>query len=116
MNKKAKHIVFIVFAVLAFIAALYHIAAFVQPFDTSPAWRHAIFIAVCTICIYGLLKRPKWFVWFFGILMIQQLYSHGSHLLLLMKEDQFNLIDAAVVLSMPLAFVLLLQARKTNGG
>jgi len=104
--------VFIVFAALAFAAMLYHVAAFVQPLDESPPWRHAIFIAVCTVCIYGLLKRPKWFVWFFGILMIQQLYSHGSHLLLLLKENKFNLIDGAIVLLMPLVFILLLKEKK----
>jgi len=112
MSSRSKNMVFIVFAALAFAAMLYHVAAFVQPLDESPPWRHAIFIAVCTVCIYGLLKRPKWFVWFFGILMIQQLYSHGSHLLLLLKENKFNLIDGAIVLLMPLVFILLLKEKK----
>ena len=108
---KSKNIVFIVFAVLAFAAMLYHTIGAVQPFDNTPASRHIIFIAVCTICMYGLLKRPKWFVWFFGILMLQQLYSHGSHLLVLLKENKFNLIDAAIVLLMPLVFILLLKEK-----
>jgi predicted membrane protein len=112
MNKKARHIIFMVFAALAFIAVLYHIAAFVQPLDESPAWRHAIFIAVCTICVYGLLKRPKWFVWFFGVLMVQQLYSHGSRLIHLLQADKFNFIDAAVVLLTPIVFILLLKEKK----
>lgn len=114
MNKKARHIILIVCAGFAFIAALYHIAGIVQSFDATPAWRHALFTGICTICVYGLLKRPKWFVWFFGILTVQQLYSHGSHLLLLLREYKFNLIDAAIVLVMPLIFILLLTDKKTT--
>jgi len=114
MNSKARDIIFIVFAVFAFAAMLYHTVGAVQPFDSTAAWRHIIFIGVCTICMYGLLKRPRWFIWFFGILMIQQLYSHGSHLLSLLKENKFNVIDAAVVFLMPLVFILLLKDRKTT--
>ena len=112
MNNKTRHIVFIVFAVLAFAVMLYHTVGAVHPFDATPAWRHTVFIGVCTVCIYGVLKRPGWFVWFFGILTVQQLYSHGSHLLLLFKENKFNPIDAAIVFVMPLVFILLLTGKK----
>ena len=112
MNSKVRHIVFIVFALLGFAAMFYHTAGAVQPFDATPAWRHTLFIGICTICIYGLLKRPKWFVWFFGALTVQQLYSHGSHFVQLLKTDKFNPIDAAVLLLMPLVFTLLLVDRR----
>lgn len=115
MNSKARHIAFIVFAVLAFAALLYHTAGAVQPFDATPAWRHALFIGICTICIYGLLKRPQWFVWFFGILMIQQLYSHGSHFIQVLRQNKINTIDVAVLLLMPLLFILLLRDSKSKG-
>ncbi|MGG9960593.1 hypothetical protein [Ferruginibacter sp. SUN106] len=114
MSSKTRHILFMVFAGLAFAAMLYHTVGAVQPFDTTPAWRHTLFIGICTICMYGLLKRPKWFVWFFGALTVQQLYSHGSHLIHLLQEDKLNFIDAAVVLLTPLVFILLLMDSKSK--
>jgi hypothetical protein len=114
MSNKTRHISFVIFAVLAFAALLYHTAGAVQPFDKTPAWRHTLFIGINTICIYGLLKRPKWFLWFFGVLTVQQLYSHGSHFINLLQENKFNLIDAAVLVLMPLIFILLLIDRKTK--
>jgi hypothetical protein len=114
MNSKARHISFIISAILAFAAMLYHTVGAVQPFDSTAAWRHMIFIGVCTICIYGLLKRPRWFVWFFGILMIQQLYSHGGHLILLLRENRFNPLDTVIVFVVPLIFILLLTDKKTT--
>jgi hypothetical protein len=115
MNNKARHIAFIIFSVFAFAAMLYHTAGAVQPFDATPAWRHSLFIGICTVCVYGLLKRPKWFIWFFGILTVQQLYSHGSHFIsILQGENKVNLIDAAVLLLMPPVFILLLIDRSKN--
>jgi len=106
--------IFIAFAVLAFAAMLYHTIGAVQPFDATPVWRHVLFIGICTICIYGLLKRPQWFVWFFAILTIQQLYSHGRHFIQLLQEGKLNLIDAAVLLLTPLLFILLWRDRKSK--
>ena len=114
MNSKAGHIVFIACAVLAFAVMLFHTVGAVQPFDSTPAWRHTLFIGINVICIYGLAKRPKWFVWFFGALTVQQLYSHGSHFIKLLQENKVNLIDAAVLILMPLVFILLLMYRKTE--
>ena len=114
MSSKIRSISFKIFAGLAFAAMLYHTVGAVQPFDATPAWRHTIFIGVCTICIYGLLKRPKWFVWFFGALTIQQLYSHGSHFISLLHENKFNPVDAAVLFFTPLIFILLLVDKRSN--
>lgn len=114
MNNKVGHTIFIIFAVLAFAAMLYHTIGAVQPFDATPAWRHTLFIGICTICIYGLLKRPKWFVWFFGIVTVQQLYSHGSHFIKLLQEHKINVTDTAVIVLTPLVFILLLLDRKPN--
>jgi hypothetical protein len=106
--------IFIAFAVLAFAAMLYHTIGVVQPFDATPVWRHALFIGICTICIYGLLKRPQWFVWFFGALTVQQLYSHGSHFIKLFQEGKLNLIDATVLLLTPLLLILLWKDSKSR--
>lgn len=114
LNSKAIHKTFIVFAILGFAPLFYHIEGTVKPFDATPVWRHTLFIGICVICIYGLLRRPNWFVWFFGILTLQQLYSHGIHFIDLVQENKVNLIDAAILLLMPLVFILLLKDRKTE--
>jgi hypothetical protein len=113
MSKKTRHILFIIFAVLAFAALLYHTAGAVQPFDKTPAWRHALFIGINTICIYGLLKRPKWFVWFFGVLAVQQLYSHGSYAIELWQQQHLvHWISVADILLLPVLLILLLADKK----
>jgi hypothetical protein len=114
MNNKARHILFILFAVLAFAALLYHIIAVVQPFDATPAWRHTLFMAISTICIYGLLKRPSWFIWFFGLLLVQQLYSHGTHFFKLLEDNKINSVDIAVLLLTPILFLLLLTDKSNK--
>ena len=113
-DSKTRHKIFIVFAILFFAPLCYHMAGAIKPFDATPVWRHTLFIGINVICIYGLLKRPNWFVWFFGILTLQQLYSHGSHFINLVRENKVNLIDAAVLLLMPVVFILLLKDRKTE--
>jgi hypothetical protein len=112
MNKKALQILFVAFSLLAFAAMVFHIIGAIKPFDATPAWRHSLFIGINIICIYGLLKRPNWFVWFWAILTLQQLYSHGSHFLRLLSENKFTWIDFGVLVLMPAIFVLLLIDKK----
>lgn len=114
MNKKVIPVIFIVFALLAFAAMIYHITGVIKPFDATPAWRHSLFIGINIICIFGLLKRPNWFVWFWGILTLQQLYSHGSHFLRLLEEGKFTWIDLGVLILMPVIFILLLLDKKST--
>ncbi len=123
MNNKVRKFLFVIFSMLAILAALYHSLCifayysntdlYIFGTDRSPLWRHALFICICIICMYGLLKRPLWFVWFFGVLTLQQLYSHGSHFINLLQEHKINWVDAVVVVLTPLVFILLLADRKT---
>lgn len=112
MSKKAIPVMFAVFALLAFAAMLYHVYGATKSFDDTPSWHHSLFIGINIICIYGLLKRPVWFAWFWGLLTIQQLYSHGSHFVRLLSENKFTGIDFGVLLLMPLIFILLLKYKK----
>jgi len=114
MSKKAVHILLIGFAVLGFAALIYHMVGAINPFDSTPAWRHSLFIGINIICLYGLLQRPSWFVWFWGVLTVQQLYSHGSHFIRLLSEGKFIWIDFGVLLLMPLGFILLLADKKST--
>lgn len=111
MSKKLLQILFTAFALLAFAAMVYHIAGTIKPFDSTPAWCHALFVAINIICMYGLLKRPAWFIWFWTALTFQQLYSHGSHFAELLSENKFIWIDFGVLILMPVIFFFLLQIK-----
>jgi hypothetical protein len=114
MNKKALQILFIAFALLALAAMVYHVIGAIKPFDATPAWRHSLFIGINIICIYGLLKRPVWFIWFWTLLTLQQLYSHGAHFVRLLSENKFTWIDFGVLVLMPVIFILLLIDKKST--
>ena len=113
MNKKTLHFIFIVFAVLAFCALVFHIKEIFYPATITPAWRHAIFVLINCICIYGLLKRPKWFVWFVGLLTLQQWYSHGSYAVELWQTaHKIHWPSVGVLVLMPVSFILLIFDRR----
>ena len=115
MNKQTRNIFFIAFAVAALLAAAYHIKGFFYPTETSPLWRHALFVFISAICIYGVLKRPGWFIWFIGLLTLQQWYSHGSYAIKLwQQEHQIHWISIADILLLPLLFILLLVDKKAK--
>jgi hypothetical protein len=114
MSKKVPHIIFIIFSVISFIALLYHIKGLCYPNNLTPAWRHAIFVGINAICIYGLLKRPNWFIWFVAALTLQQWYSHGSYIIdLWQKQHIIHWISVADILLLPVLFILL-RADKKN--
>ena len=113
MSKKALSIIFITAAIASFAALLFHLKGIFYPSAETPAWRHAIFVAVNCICIHGFLKRPRWFTWFVGLLTLQQWYSHGSYAIeLWQKQHSIHWISVCVVIFMPVLFVLLLIDRK----
>src|SRR4051812_31529636 len=79
---------FKVFAVIACVTAIYHFAGIFYKIDGSPAWRHSLFAGINLFCVYGILKRPKYFVYLVAILLIQQYYSHGTYLVHLWIESK----------------------------
>jgi hypothetical protein len=73
----------VVFWFWSFVSASFVVAVLVHAYclfapDSSPAWRHALFVALNLGVAWGCWRRPRWFVWAFGLLLVQQLYSHGS--------------------------------------
>ena len=113
MNKKTLQVLFIVFALLALAATVYPAIGSIKPFDATPAWRHILFVGINIICIYGLLKRPYWFIWFWTLLTLQQLCSHGSHFVRLLSENKFTWIDFGVLVLMPVIFILMLIDKRS---
>ena len=113
MNKKTLQIIFIVFAVLAFCVLVFHVKGIIYPTANSPWWRHALFVVINGISIYGILKRPKWFIWFVGLLTLQQWYSHGSYAVELWQTaHQIHWISLGVIVLLPILFILLIFDRK----
>ena len=109
MTKQISFAIFGGLAALCFGVLIYHIIGVIHPFDKTPAWRHAIFVGVCSISVDGVLKRPEWFTWFIAILTIQQWYSHGSYAIeLWQKQHTIHWVSVGVIIFLPVIFILLL--------
>ncbi len=92
-------------SVLALAVALYHLVGIFYQVNTSPWWRHAIFILISLFCAYGFSKRPLYFLYFFAILVAQQFYSHGTNLV--SQWMGYNKTDWVSIFLLPLLVVLL---------
>jgi hypothetical protein len=90
------------------LAGLYHLIGLFAEINKEPLWRNGLFVIINLFCFYGLLKRPGYFVYLFGILLLQQVYSHGGDLLNLWStHKQVDWLSLGVIIYMPLVFVLL---------
>jgi hypothetical protein len=84
MSSSPRDLLFRVSAVGAVIAAMFHAAAMLSPAiarleysPTYPAARHVVFIIIDLALGWLLLRRPRWLVWAFAVLTLQQLNGHG---------------------------------------
>ncbi len=108
--KKRPVKIFYFYAFMAAVVGLYYVNRHFFLSQLESGFRNLAFVGICTICVFGLIKRPKWFLYFFGVLMLQQLYSHGSqlftqwHLL-----HTINYINLCIVVMMPVIFVSLIR-------
>jgi len=104
------------FALLSFCAALYHTVGLFHHVNDAPRWRHALFIAIDLVCVFGFLRRPRWFVWFFAVLAVQQWSSHGGSLLRKFAEEgHLSWIDLGGVIFMMSALIcLIIDARRKS--
>lgn len=102
-------IIFIVFAVFFILSAVYHLVAVFARVNDSPVWRNLLFTGINLFVAWCLLKRPPWFIYLFAVLLIQQIYSHGSDFLTLWNaQHKIDWMSLGVVLIMPVIFVFLL--------
>jgi hypothetical protein len=76
----SREALFRILAVLFAGAAVYHAVAFFDPAfsDGGAHWRHAVFCAIDLLFAWYILRRPRWFLWAFGLLTLETLWSHGS--------------------------------------
>jgi hypothetical protein len=111
------NLAFRIAAVGAMVAAGIHAAALAVPaFGAAaypppyPVWRHGVFIAINLSAAWLFLRRPSWFVWAYAVLTAQVLYSHGGSAWTSWQRDgRVTSIDAAALIAIPLALVLLVM-------
>ncbi len=112
---RGRRFAFKVLATIFGAAALYHlVATFDHDMDpSSPPWRHALFVALNLACAFGMATRPPPFVPLFGLLVLQQLVSHGADAWHAWSEgSRVDVTSLGVVLLMPFAFALLVIDRR----
>lgn len=91
-------------------AGTYHFVGVFYKVDESPIWRHLLFVGINIFCVYGFLKRPKYFVFFIALLYVQQCYSHGTYMFnLWIKTKQIHWISAFDLLLLPIGLICLIE-------
>ena len=109
-SARSRNMLFKVFAILAVFIALYHLTGVFYKINDSPRWRHGLFVCINLFCIYCLLKRPKYFLFLFCILLVQQYYSHGSHLVKQWRtQHTIHWISVFALALLPVALVCLIE-------
>ncbi len=79
----------------------------------SSAARNILFVIINFICVYGMLKRPAWFIYCFLLLLVQQFYSHGSGLIDGWNEiGKMDWLSLIVVLILPVIMFFLVKDLK----
>lgn len=92
------------------VAAVYHTVGIFYPLDDVTPLRHTIFVGICGFCAWGLRKRPDYFTIIFGVLTIQQFYSHVISLYRTIVHDKrIPFLDAGVLIFMAVVLSLLFQ-------
>ncbi|HTA84325.1 MAG TPA: hypothetical protein VK783_15380 [Bacteroidia bacterium] len=97
------------------VAAVYHFVGLLSKLNTEPLWRNGLFVLINLFCFYGLLNRPKYFIYLFAVLVLQQLYSHGQDILKLWSTyKQIDWLSLGVVIYMPVVFLLLVMDNRNK--
>ncbi|HEY4786321.1 MAG TPA: hypothetical protein VIH57_09730 [Bacteroidales bacterium] len=100
--------VYFSFGIVAF--GIYHLIGIFYKIDMSPAWRHGFFFALSIFGIYGVLKRPRYFVFLFPIIVGQQLYSHGTDFINYWTlNHRIDWLSLFVLVFMPTLYALLVM-------
>jgi hypothetical protein len=108
-----KKIFFIVFAAFFVLSAIYHLVGLFIHVNDSPFWRNLLFVVINSFVAWGLLKRPSYFIYLFILLMIQQIYSHGSDLINLWNDHhKLDWLSLLVIVILPVMLVFLIIDRK----
>ena len=95
---------------LTSVTGTYHLIGIFYEVNSRTPAHHALFVLINAICIYGFIKRPKFFVFAFGALVIHQYYTHGGSLIRHWEAyHSINWIDFFIVLFAPIFLVYLIK-------
>ena len=101
-------------------AALFHLWRILNPqaADPSTALRHGVFIAINLVSAVCLWIRPPVFKYGFGLLVFQQVYSHGgSAWEAWFEHRQVDYVSLVIVVLLPATWLILWrQSPETLGG
>jgi hypothetical protein len=87
-----------------------------QPADPSGSLRHAVFVGINFASAACLWVRPPWFTYVFGVLVLQQLYSHGTSAWSAWFEQQkVDAVSLVIVVLLPLTWAVLGHASSGAG-
>ena len=112
-SAKTRSVLFVLFAMVFILAAIYHLVLTVYKVDDTPVWRHLLFVVIDLFCAYGSLKRSKYFLYFIAPLLIQQYYSHGTYLINMWNEKrQIHWISVFDLLLFPIGLICLIEDYK----
>lgn len=107
-----KNKLFIILAFVFVIPAIFHAFALFFPLNDSPVWRNLLWVFLNLLLAYGVYTRPKFFVYVFALLIIQQFISHGSDLVHLWKtQHKVDWISVSVFIYLPVVFIFLIRDR-----
>jgi hypothetical protein len=93
--------------------ALFHLYALFAA-DSSPPWRHALFAAINLGVAWACWRQPRWFIWAFAPLLLQQLYSHGTDFARTWPE-RIDWQSLVVLVGMPIVALALWRRRFARG-
>ena len=111
MSSPSRHTIFAVLAALSAGASAYHVAGALGQLsgDTTPHWRHALFIAIDVVGVWYLLRRPLPLLPIFGVLVVQQFMSHGGRAIRWWVESaRIDSISIGTLVALSVTFVLLI--------
>ncbi|MFT3908385.1 MAG: hypothetical protein QM737_03090 [Ferruginibacter sp.] len=113
-NKTAN--IFFKFSAILFLAAAgYHFTGIFYKVNDAPVWRHILFTVINLFCIYGVLKRPKYFVYFIIALLVQQYYSHGTYMISLWNDKkQIHWISFFDLIFLPVLLFFIIKEHKNR--
>ncbi len=98
--------------VFTLLTAGYHAVAICRgsspPGESSPG-RHGVFVGINLALALGFWCRPPWFVWVFGLLALQQVYSHGGRAITWAASGRVDWVSLLVLVVLPVAFAELVR-------
>ena len=126
MNNSSSTLAFRLAALVLLCAAMYHFVASVHPavekvvygagyLPGFPRWRHVVWVGIDVSIAGFLLWRPRWLIWLWIVLIVEQLHGHGGNAWRLwVQSGRISWTDVAVVMGELLILLLLVADYRTR--